>query len=226
MGIKAIVFDLDGTIVDTITDISNAMNLALDELSLPNFTEEEYKYLVGSGLDRLVDGVLPKEMSDEETVNDFVERFRKHYSKKWLETSIPFEGIAELLDSLKMIGIKMAVFSNKPHASTVAMIETILPNRFEVVYGERLDEGIPKKPDPTMLLRIAQELSVSPSEIIYVGDSDVDMQVSVNAGMIGVGVLWGFRTEQELVNNGATYIVAKPADIMDIVGGKDDNYTK
>ncbi|MDD4528020.1 MAG: HAD family hydrolase [Candidatus Margulisbacteria bacterium] len=218
MIVKAVIFDLDGTLLDTITDITNSMNNALKDLCLPTFSEEDYKYLVGSGLDRLVGGVLPQHITDEQTIALFVEKFREYYDNKWTEHSVPFEGILELLSCLQNKGIKQAILSNKPHLITVAMTAKLLPANFELVYGERLSEGIPKKPDPQVLLEMAKSLKVKPDEVLYVGDSDVDMQVAVNAGMIGVGVLWGFRTKEELVNNGAKYIVARPEEINNIIG--------
>ncbi len=213
MAIKAVIFDLDGTLLDTIADITNSMNIALDELSLPNFSEDEYKYLVGSGLDRLVDGVLPKNICNQETIDKFVVSFRKSYAKKWREHSVPFDGIMEILGYLKEKGVKLAVLSNKPHLSTVEMVEELLPGCFEMICGERTHDGFPKKPDPTVAFYIATALGVKPEEVLFVGDSDVDMQAAVNAGMIAVGALWGFRTKEELLKNGATHLVSCPEDI-------------
>ena len=217
MKIKAVIFDLDGTLLDTITDITNSMNIALDELSLPNFSEDEYKYLVGSGLDRLVGGVLPKDMSDNETINKFVVSFRKTYAQKWREHSVPFEGIMELLSYLKDRGVKLAVLSNKPHLSTAEMVKELLPGCFEIVCGERTEDGFPKKPDPTVAFYIATAIGVNPEEVLFVGDSDVDMQVAVKAGMVAVGVLWGFRTKEELLKNGAAHLVSCPEEIKELV---------
>ena len=217
MTIKAIIFDLDGTLLDTITDISNCMNMALTDLALPGFTENEYKHLVGSGLDRLVDGVLPKEMSEPVVIDKFVLNFRRYYSQKWKEHSVPFEGIQEMLIYLKDVGIKLAVFSNKPHQSTMEMIVEFFPGYFEIICGERTEEGFPKKPDPTVAFYIATAMEVKPEEVLFVGDSDVDMQAAVNAGMVAVGALWGFRTEEELLKNGAKHLVSSPDEIKWLV---------
>ncbi len=217
MTIKAVIFDLDGTLLDTITDITNSMNCALADFSLVGYSEEEYKYLVGSGLTRLVDGVLPAEMADNDTVEKFVEKFREYYKQKWREHSIPFNGINELLSSLQEKGVVLAVFSNKPHTSTVEMIEEFFPGIFEMICGERTEEGFPKKPDPTVALYIATALSVNPADVLFVGDSDVDMQVAVSSGMTAVGALWGFRTKEELLENGAHHLVSRPEDIIELV---------
>lgn len=223
MSIQLAIFDLDGTLVDTIKDIAICMNKALSKISQPCFTEEEYKFLVGSGLDRLVDRAIPKEIADTKTVNNFINDFRICYAKQWKVNSVVFDGIKELLTELKEHGIKLAVLSNKPHKSTVDMINELLPGYFDIVLGERVDEGYPKKPDSTVATLIANEFRISPVDALFVGDSDVDMQVAKNADMIAVGVLWGFRTKEELLENGADYLVKFPAEIKKLIFEGDKN---
>jgi phosphoglycolate phosphatase len=217
MTVKGIIFDLDGTLLDTITDITNSMNLVLQEMSLPSLSENQYKTFIGSGVQQLVERVIPQHKNNQEIIDNFLASFRKYYEQKWKEHSSPFEGIIELIEYLFEKKIKIAILSNKPHKNTIEMTKELLPDRFEFIYGERLPEGIPKKPDPYAALEIGKLFGEKPENILFVGDTDVDMLTAQNANMIGVGVLWGFREKKELLNSGAKYIVQKPLDICEIL---------
>ena len=215
--IQCVIFDLDGTLINSLTDIANSMNKALSEFSLPVHEVDEYKMFVGTGARNLAINSLPeKYKSDSDFVNKIFLSYREIYKNAYLDNTAPYAGITELLDVLKIRGIPTCILSNKPHDDTVKLSKILFPDfEFSIVLGQK--ENIPKKPDPTGALLIAKELSVLPENILYIGDSGVDMQTGKAAHMPSVGVLWGFRGEEELLSDGADYIVKKPLEIIDII---------
>jgi len=174
---------------------------------------EAYKYFVGDGRRMMALRALPEDRRDEATLERLSVLITEEYFFGWTSKTRPYDGIPELLDALTSRGIRMAVLSNKPHEYTYPMVGELLSRwSFEVVAGESLE--FPKKPDPTGARRILSLMNIKPDECLYIGDSGVDMQTATAAGLFPVGVLWGFRTAEELLENGAKLLVEKPADIL------------
>ena len=218
MNNKAIIFDLDGTLIDSLEDIAVCMNQVLEELNLPSHQIEDYKYFVGGGISILVDNALDKNTNDEIKAK-VTEKFKIVYDQKLHAKTKPYEGIYELLDELQKLDFKIGILSNKPHEFTIAYAKNLF-SKYDMkeVHGQK--SHIEKKPDPIAAIQIAQSFNVPCEEVYFVGDTMVDMQTAVNAKMIGIGVLWGFRDEEELMSNGATFVVKHPLDILDIVNKK------
>ncbi len=216
MSFKAIIFDLDGTLIDSLEDLCNAANRVLKKNNFPTHEMEEYRYFVGEGVVALITRALPDEIKNEDIINSCVGEFREEYRKSWNIKTKPYEGIAEMLDLITLRGLKMAVLSNKPDYFTKKCVAAFLPNwKFDRIIGQRDD--VPKKPDPAGAKEIAEYLAVSPSEIIYVGDTPIDMETAIAAGMLPVGVLWGFRPEDELKRSGARRVIQKPEEIIEVI---------
>ncbi len=213
MRFDAVIFDLDGTLVDTLEDIGDAMNRVLAAEGAPRHTYEEYRYLVGRGLWNLAEQALPAERRDEAMVAQCFAAMIADYSAHSLIRTRPYEGVPELLRALREVGLPLAVFSNKSHDLTLRIVEALLdPAHFVEVRGAV--PGVPLKPDPAVALEIAADLGVAPALVAYVGDSNVDMQTAVAAGMPAVGVSWGFRPAEELRGHGATVIIDRPRDLL------------
>lgn len=216
MPTRAIVFDLDGTLLDTLQDIATTANQILTRHGFPTHSVERYRQLVGHGLGDLVRRVLPDQSVSDGDVARFIEEYRDLYSRMWRETSRPYPAVPELLRSLTEYGVPMAVLSNKRDDFTRLCVSTFFPDvPFVEVWGER--EGVPRKPDPCSALLIAESLGVEPRECFFVGDSEVDMMTAKNAAMRGIGVLWGFRSREVLSESGAEVIVESPDEIMSLV---------
>ncbi len=208
--IKAVLFDLDGTLTDTIQDISNAMNRALQLHGLPGWTVAEYCYLVGDGAKKLAERAV---RDRQELAISVQKEYQAYYETHNLVTSKPYDGIPEMLEELQKRGYKLAVFSNKPDADTKNVVAHYFPQvKWSVVRGQMA--GVPVKPDPTGALAAAQAMGVAPDEVLYLGDTATDMRCACNAGMHPVGVLWGFRKEDELRESGAEAIIAHPSEIL------------
>ncbi len=213
---KAVVFDLDGTLLNTIDDLGNSMNAVLESKGLPIHEIPEYKYFVGKGLRNLVINVLPHEYRNESTIEECLDKMFEEYGSRWGDRTLPYEGIPELLDELTANGLKLAVLSNKMHALTLKIVDKFLGRwKFEAVFGER--ENIPRKPDPASAFEIISILGISPDEIIYLGDSGSDMETAINAGMYPVGALWGFRNADELMEHGARMMIKAPSDLLKLL---------
>ncbi|MGA2531702.1 MAG: HAD family hydrolase [Candidatus Aminicenantales bacterium] len=210
---KAVIFDLDGTLLDTIDDIAGAMNRVLEGRAFKPYGVEAYKGLVGDGIEEMVRRALaPRELGEEETAG-IVRDYRREYECCWRAHSRPYSGVPELLGELARRGVKMAVLSNKSHSFTEAMtLELLAPFRFDVIRGAI--PGVPLKPDPKPALMIAAEVGVVPAEVIFLGDTKVDMKTAVAAGMLPVGALWGFRSAEELKANGAVALIASPIELL------------
>jgi len=212
---RAAIFDLDGTILDTIEDLADSMNAVLGRRGFPGHGTEAYKVFVGDGIEILVERALPADKRDQATVAVCTDEMRREYAQRWNVKTRPYDGIRELLSSLSAMGMKLAVLSNKPHDATVEVIKALLSDTaFDIVRGAQ--PHVPRKPDPAAALEIASELGVRPSECLYVGDTAVDMKTAVAAGMKPVGVLWGFRDKAELVESGAEIIVDRPHKILEL----------
>lgn len=210
---KGVVFDLDGTLLDTLEDLAAASNATLDYFGFPAHPVDAYRYFVGDGLKTLMQRIVPAASSTDEELTTYMKRFAEIYSRNWNEHSAPYDGVVEMVSSLSAAGLQLAVLSNKPHDFTRICVESFFPeNPFAFVFGQR--EGVAKKPDPAGALEIADKMGLTPDEILYVGDTATDMQTGNRAGMKTIGVLWGFRDRQELEENKAWKIAATPAEVV------------
>ena len=217
MTYKAIIFDLDGTLIDTLEDIGNAVNRVLTERAFPPHPMDAYRYFVGDGSAMLVRRALPVRARVEETITECFEAFLEEYGKTWKEKTRPYDGIPELLDALTEKRLKLAVLSNKPHELTKRCVSELLANwRFDAVLGQR--DQVPKKPDPAGALEVAERLHVPPKQFLFIGDSAVDIKTAIGAAMFPVGVLWGFRPAEELKENGAQALVSRPQEVLNLLG--------
>ena len=206
-------FDLDGTLLDTLEDLADSTNRCLAALGLPGHPVEAYRYFVGDGIAALSRRALPAERRDPATVEALKELFNQDYTGHWADQTQPYEGIAGLLDALSARSRPMAVLSNKPHAFTVEMVRHFLGSwRFAAVFGAR--DSHPRKPDPAAALEISAEMGLAPAQVLYAGDTRTDMETARNAGMFAVGVLWGFRPRAELEESGAQALVSRPAQLL------------
>ncbi len=212
--IKAVIFDLDGTLLDTLEDIAISCNYVLKQYNQKPIEMKEYKKLLGQGASKLVQELLPSlEKSDHE---DALALFEKHYTKQFTQNTKMYEHVSKMLTFLQVKGIKMAILSNKPNSFTKKCALKYLSNwNFEAIYGIR--DGIPRKPDPAGANEIIKELHVEPDETLFVGDMKIDMMTAHDAGIDSIGVLWGFSEKEELVKHGARYIVESPKEIIRLV---------
>ncbi|QSW90923.1 HAD family hydrolase [Flavobacterium endoglycinae] len=215
MKFKGIIFDLDGTLVNSLEDISDAMNKVLQGLNFPTHTYDTYQYFIGSGLRNLVSKALPSTNNSDEQIEICFECMINEYREICTLKTKPYDGIVELLENLTSQNIKMAVFSNKADELTKKIASEIFPNHFDIAVG--LSTEALKKPNPFEALAIGKKWNLNPEEILFVGDSDIDMQTAVNANMFPVGVTWGYRTEEELKNSGAKLVVNKASELIEIL---------
>jgi phosphoglycolate phosphatase len=208
-----VLFDLDGTLLYTLRDIADSVNQALGYLGFPPHQLNAYKYFVGDGREVLAMRALPEHHRDTATVSKLVRYIDDEYSKRWTNNTMPYKGIADLLDALAMKHIRLAILSNKPHDITQLMVSKLLGKwQFQAVVGAQ--SSLPKKPDPSMAVQIARRLNTPPPECLYLGDSDIDMVTAIAADMYPVGVLWGYRTAEELLSNGARKLIQQPTDLL------------
>jgi phosphoglycolate phosphatase len=211
-----VLFDLDGTLLYTLKDIADSVNQALGYLGLPPHQLNAYKYFVGDGRQALAIRALPENQRDTATVGKLVDYIDNEYSKRWADNTLPYEGVTDLLDALTAKRIRLAILSNKPHDITQIMVSKLLGKwQFEAVVGAQ--SSLPKKPDPSAALQIARRLNIPPPQFLYLGDSDIDMKTATAADMYPVGVLWGYRTAQELLTNGARKLIEQPADLLQLL---------
>ena len=208
---KLAVFDLDGTILDTLEDLTDAIKYTLDINGLPSRTREEVRSFVGNGVTNLIRRAAGENAKD---YNKLVSDFRAYYKVHIADKTVPYAGIVETIAKLKALGVKTAVLSNKSHFATVMLTDKFFKDNFDYVAGEKEAEGIPKKPAPDALLSIMKAQGASASETVYIGDSEVDIQTAKNAGVDCISVCWGFKDEAFLKENGASIIVKKPAEIL------------
>ena len=216
MQFKAVCFDLDGTLLDSLADLANCTNKILLKRGFPEHHEDAYRYFVGDGAKMLMTRVLPEEIRNESLIEECRQDFETAYRECWDEQTVPYENIPELLNALYRRKLKLTVLSNKPHEFTLLAVNNLLPSwDFEMILGQR--EGVPRKPDPAGMLEICEKLKIPSSSFMYLGDTATDMKTSVAAGCFSVGVLWGFRTEEELRDNGASAIVKTPLEVLDLL---------
>jgi phosphoglycolate phosphatase len=213
---KLIIFDLDGTLLNTISDLAHSTNHALEKNGFPAHPIEAYKYFVGNGINKLFERALPEGEKTEENITEIRNSFLPYYDSHNTEYTEPYEGVPELLHILKSKGLKMSVASNKYQQATEKLINRYFPEiSFTSVFGQR--EGIPVKPDPAVVFEILKITGIPVTEALYVGDSGVDMKTASNSGVTSIGVTWGFRPRSELETNGAAYIADSTTDILNLI---------
>lgn len=213
----ACIFDLDGTLADTLHSIAYFGNCTLEAFGLPPIDVMDYRTLVGNGAQVLMDRMLAHVGANlpEDARRAFRAEYDRRYAADPLALVGAYPGMPEVVESLRRQGLRLAVLSNKPDDMTRVIVKELYGPAFQVVHGQR--EGVPTKPDPTAVLAIAQELGVSPQETLYIGDSGVDMDTARNAGMDSCGVLWGFRTKEELLEHGARFLAGDPGQLKKII---------
>lgn len=216
MKFKGIIFDLDGTLLDTLEDLADSVNAILAGLNLPQHSLDDYRYHVGRGMRSLITNVLPAEMRSDKLLNECVARMFAEYGKRWDAKTRLYEGIDGLLDTLTAHNIPMSIVSNKEHHFTLRVTEKFLGRwKFSAVFGER--EGVARKPDPVSLFEAAGIMELKCEDILCLGDSGSDMAAALNAGMYPVGALWGFRDADELLVHGAKVLVKHPVEVAELL---------
>jgi phosphoglycolate phosphatase len=214
---KGIIFDLDGTLIDTLADLAESVNYALGKLNLPTHSVDSYRWRVGNGKALLAGRSLPEDK--QHLVDEVAKLLQEHYREHYCDNTRPYPGITDLLRELRKRSIKMAVLSNKPNEFTVELVRRFFGDEtFTYVQGHIADE--PLKPDPASALAVGKKLSLAPKNIIFLGDSGVDVQTALNAGMMPVGAAWGFRGPEELRQNGCGYIIEQPGQLLELLGNQ------
>lgn len=210
----AVIFDLDGTLLNTLGDLRAATNHALEVRGLPPHSMEEIRQFIGNGIRLLIRRAMP-EGTPEAEIDAALDDFKAYYAAHIHDRTVPYDGIPQLLTALRKRGIKVAVLSNKIDSASQQLIEYFFPGKTDVVFGEHV--GVPRKPDPTSCRMVMQQLGVQPEQVLYVGDSGTDMQTAKNAGLYAVGVTWGFRSKEVLLEYGADVLVHRPEQILQIL---------
>ena len=212
---KFAIFDLDGTLLNTIEDIANACNYALNKQGFPIHSVNPYRYFIGSGVMNLIKMALPEASRNDETAILLKKDYDEYYSIHAKDNTSPYPGILKTLKKLNEAGVGMAVLSNKPHLSTLELVDIYFPGLFNVVFGQR--DGIPHKPDPGTVYEIIKLMNATKSKGFYIGDTSIDIETGKNAELVTVGVLWGFRTKEELISSGADFTISSPEDLLEII---------
>lgn len=213
---RAVMFDLDGTLLDTVQDLACATNTALRRFGCPPHPEESYCRFLGDGVRNLFRRALPPGRDSEEEIARIVPVMKALYAERWRLHTGPYPGIPELLDAIAGRGLRLAICSNKPDASAREMVEYLLPHwKWDAVVGQR--DGVPIKPDPAGPMSIANQLGLAPRHFLYAGDTNTDMLTAHNCGFYAVGCLWGWRDRRELEEAGADTIIARPSELLELL---------
>lgn len=210
----AIIFDLDGTLLDTLDDLMNAVNYALTEMGFFTRSREEVQAFVGNGVAKLMERAVPYGTSPEDVARA-LDIFKAYYALHSRDKTAPYPGILETLEALRAKGCRLAVVSNKFDAAVKALAEDFFPGLMDLAAGENEAGGVPKKPDATMVLQTLAALGVAPDRAVYVGDSDVDLQTAKNAGLPCISVTWGFRDREFLLAHGADTLIDRPGELLE-----------
>lgn len=211
---QGVIFDLDGTLLNTLKDLADAGNYALASQGLPIHDTEKYRYFVGNGIPMLIKRIVPPQ-SSEETVKNTHRLFSEYYEQHMRDNTRPYQGVTRLLDRLRENKVRTAVVTNKAHQFAVEIVKDYFGDRIETVIGQQ--EGIAKKPDPEAVLRIQRMWQLEKSRVLYAGDSNVDMETAENGGFDSCGVLWGFRDKEELEASGAKFTVSNTEELYRII---------
>lgn len=215
--IRCVIFDLDGTLLNTLEDLCDSTNFALAQMSYPQRSLEEVRCFVGNGVRKLIERAVPADINSTD-VEKCLAIFKKHYSENMYNKTAPYSGIIKMLQTLNKNKIPTAVVSNKFDAAVKELCKKYFGNLIQIAIGENEAEGVRKKPAPDSVLKAMNELNVSRDDVIYVGDSETDVQTARNANINCIGCCWGFRSRSVLEQEGATYIVKTPDEILRIVG--------
>lgn len=213
---KLIIFDLDGTLLDTLQDLGDSCNAILEQYGYPTHPLESYKKFVGNGVRMLIERALPEHARNEDIITCLLIAFKERYEEKTHSYTKPYAGIIQLLQTLKSSGYLISIASNKYHEAVLPLVAQYFPEiSFDLILGHR--NGHPAKPDPDIVFDTLNILNVRPDDCYYLGDSSVDMDTAHNAGVLAIGVSWGFREVEELKRHGATYIIDEPKQLLDIL---------
>jgi len=213
--LKAIIFDLDGTLLDTLKDLALSVNTVLESKGYPGHPVDAYRYFVGDGLDLLVKRAFPEEACSGSNLDFLMEEVREEYGRRWADHTVPYAGVPEMLDLLEQMAVPKAIFSNKLHQFALLTVEKLLSSwRFLDIIG--IGPHMPRKPDPTGALQIAKKMKLEPGEIVYAGDTDTDMKTAQAGGFYPAAVLWGFRPAEELKAAGAKFLAADPMAVTEL----------
>ncbi len=218
MKYKAAIFDLDGTLLNTLEDLCDAVNHTMKLYSYPERTLDEVRRFVGNGVDRLITLCVPEHENDP-NLAAVIDEYRAYYAAHSEIKTKPYDGVPELIDRLMKTGVKIAIVSNKMHEATVTLCQKYFP-QVEVVCGEREREGIRRKPCPDTVIKAAEDLGVSLHDVVYIGDSEVDVKTSENAGVDCISVLWGFRDRDYLISEGARIFAVTADEVYRIIAGE------
>jgi len=215
--LKAIFFDLDGTLINSLADLASAINRMLALKGYPQRELALFPKFIGEGMNKLVERALPENARDAATVADCLAEYMRQYDRCWHEQTEVYHGIHEVISAAQAKGLRIGCISNKGHHFTQLCCAHFFPQvTWDVVFGQR--EGVPRKPDPAAAHEAAALLGVTTADCAYVGDSGIDMEFAKRAGMLGVGVSWGFRSEAELMENGADKLFSRPAQLLGLLG--------
>lgn len=217
---KAAIFDLDGTLLDSVEDLEKACNYALSKFNLPQVDSQKYKLMLGYGRRKVIESIVSEffGFEQEDVINKFLSYYNEYYNAHMFDNTKPFEEIIDMLDTLNKKNIITAVLSNKPHDFTQKLCDRFFNNKIK--YSSGLKDGSKAKPDPASLLSIINDLNIKKEECIYIGDTEIDIQVAKNAGVKSLGVLWGFRTQAVLEQEEADYIASNINEMIDIILNK------
>ncbi|MCQ2285387.1 MAG: HAD family hydrolase [Bacteroidales bacterium] len=214
--IKLIIFDLDGTLLNTIDDLCDSCNYVLSNHNFPIHTPDECKYFVGNGIRKLIERALPKDQCSEEQIDSLFQEFLPYYKLHSADKTAPYDGITETLHHLIALGVKVAVASNKAQEAMGPLLKHYFPDiQWTCAFGQR--EKVPIKPHPQVVFDILEKTRVAAAETYYIGDTAVDMETAARAGLYKIGAAWGFRTKQELAQSGADIIIDHPSQIIDLL---------
>jgi len=216
--IKAVIFDLDGTLLDTLHDLADCYNRILDLFDYPTHPASAYRLFIGDGARKCIERALPESARDDRTIDQFLTLQKQDYSENWAVKTTPYAGIRDLLSELQKQQLAMAVLSNKDQGFTELCAHHYFGNQtFDVIMGHQA--GVPNKPDPSGCFNIASQMSLDSDQFILLGDSGMDMQAACRSGMLSIGALWGFRTKEELVSAGAFALIEKPIELLNFING-------
>lgn len=211
--IKLVIFDLDGTLLNSLADLADSCNFLLRKYGFPEHPLDSYRYFVGDGIHKLVERILPENKRQKDFVEQIFQEMVAYYDLHKEDKTVPYPGIVETMEALQAQGVMLGVASNKVDKAMVPLMEHYFPTiNFTAILGQR--EGIPVKPHPQIVFDILKMANVSPEEALYVGDTGVDMDTAHSAGMKAVGALWGYRDRQELTEHRAEHIIAQPTELV------------